>query len=243
MNEVIPFDFDDETVRVVMIADAPWFVANDVAKVLGYRMAPHMTRMLDDDERGIHIVDTGNGQRSATIISESGLFAAILKSRREEAQRFRRWVTGEVLPALRRHGVYRLPGGNGPELAAGASLDFDPPRVQAGVALVREARRLFGPEAARVVWMKYGLPSPIANSKGGDNDVLAQQLREYLIDKAETTIEEAGVGIGLTQIDGGTRLRIGQTLRLLGWHPRKARRGHYTVNLFVPAREPEGGEA
>lgn len=99
---LLSYQFDENAVRIVMIADEPWFVANDVAKVLGYRMASDMTRNLDDDERGTHIVRTPSADQEMNIISESGLYAAILKSRKAEARRFRKWVTGDVLPSLRR---------------------------------------------------------------------------------------------------------------------------------------------
>ncbi|MDZ7896395.1 MAG: Bro-N domain-containing protein [Sphingobium sp.] len=86
---------------------APWWVAGDVARVLGYRDAPNMCRLLDEDEQLTHNVSSRsvNGvvqDRDVTIISESGLYHAILKSRRAEAKAFRKWVTAQVLPAIRR---------------------------------------------------------------------------------------------------------------------------------------------
>lgn len=100
------FAFDTHAVRSFLLEDEPWFVAGDVAEILGYTHVPHMTRLLDDDERGTHIVDTPGGPQEMTVISESGLYAAILKSRKPEAKRFRKWVTSEVLPAIRRNGAY-----------------------------------------------------------------------------------------------------------------------------------------
>lgn len=232
MSNVIPFDFDDDTVRVVMIDTVPWWVANDIAKVLGYRDASRMTRMLDEDEKGTHIVSTVGGDQTLTVISESGLFAAILKSRREEAQRFRRWVTGEVLPALRRSGRYDMPGA---PPAAPAVEHYDSAMLSSCVATVRTAMRLFGNESARNIWIRLGLPAPIAQSSHGDPDELAQLVAAFLADRQDATIEEVGVGIGMDQIDHSARIRIGSILRLLGWHPHKARRGRGTVNLFTPA--------
>jgi prophage antirepressor-like protein len=107
---IIPFSFEKSEVRAISDEQGePWFVATDVAAVLGYGHVPHMTRMLDDDEKGVHILDTLGGNQELTIISESGLYACILKSRRSEAKAFRRWVTGEVLPALRKTGRYAVP--------------------------------------------------------------------------------------------------------------------------------------
>ena len=106
MNAVIPFAFDSHAVRAMEVDGAPWFVASDVAASLDYRIAGDMTRMLDDDERGTQIVRTPSGDQDMLVINESGLFSAVLRSRKPEARRFRRWVTAEVLPALRRTGQY-----------------------------------------------------------------------------------------------------------------------------------------
>lgn len=108
-SSVVSFNFVARSVRIVMIDDCPWFVAADVCAVLEYRMASDMTRFLDDDEKGTHIMRTPGGDQEATIINESGLYAAILKSRKPEAKKFKKWVTSEVLPALRRTGHYEIP--------------------------------------------------------------------------------------------------------------------------------------
>lgn len=104
--KVIPFDFESHEVRTLLIDDQPWFVASDVALALQYREAKDMTRNLDDDEKGRQIVPTLGGQQTLNVINESGLYSAILRSRKAEAKRFKKWVTGEVLPAIRKHGRY-----------------------------------------------------------------------------------------------------------------------------------------
>jgi len=81
-------------------------VAADVAKVLGYRNAPDMTRNIDDEDKGTQIVRTLGGTQEITIINESGLYTAIIYSRRPEAKAFRRKVTSEILPSIRKHGGY-----------------------------------------------------------------------------------------------------------------------------------------
>jgi prophage antirepressor-like protein len=112
MGALVPFAFGDALVRVIEIGGDPWFVAGDVAKVLGYREAYHMLRMLDDDEQLPHIVGGFEGSRivdrEVIVISESGLYHAIIKSRRPDAGMFRKWVTAEVLPAIRRNGFYQV---------------------------------------------------------------------------------------------------------------------------------------
>lgn len=103
----IPFYFDDQPVRTLLINDQPWFVATDVAAALDYRDAHNMCRNLDGDEKGTQIVSTLHGDQHATIINESGLYSAILRSRKAEAKRFKKWVTAEVLPAIRKTGQYQ----------------------------------------------------------------------------------------------------------------------------------------
>ena len=110
MNEVIPFTYEDTNVRTVATEDGtPWFVASDVAKILGYRMASDMTRRLDEDERGTRSVRTLGGTQEMTVITESGLYSAILGSKVEGARDFKRWVTHAVLPSIRKRGGYLTP--------------------------------------------------------------------------------------------------------------------------------------
>lgn len=108
--DIAPFDFHGHQVRVITGADGnPWWVAAEVAGVLGYSATAAMTRSLDDDEKGVQILHTPGGDQEMTLITESGLYAAVLKSRVAAAAEFRRWVTREVLPAIRRHGGYLTP--------------------------------------------------------------------------------------------------------------------------------------
>lgn len=109
-NALSVFDFEGNAVRVITDESGePWFVASDLAKILGYRMASDMTRRLDDDEKGTRSVRTPSGVQQMTIITEAGLYVAILGSKVEGAQRFKRWVTHEVLPAIRKTGMYATP--------------------------------------------------------------------------------------------------------------------------------------
>tara|TARA_R110000868_G_scaffold32613_2_gene118693 strand:- start:257 stop:991 length:735 start_codon:yes stop_codon:yes gene_type:complete len=242
-NALISYSFDDEPVRVVMIAGDPWFVATDLAKSLGYREAFVMTRNLDDDEKGTHVVSTLGGMQEMNIVSESGMYAAIFKSRKDEAQRFRKWVTAEVLPELRRTGKYLMHDHEPPPQIA---TDLDVPRLQAGVAVIREARRLFGPQAARNLWVQVGLPPVIADSDDRySGDPLAEPLKIWLADKASTTIGEAADGMGLKDIDHSTRYRIGQLLALWGWRQRTAKvaSGKAARVFSRPDALPTGGVA
>lgn len=101
------FSFNSSfTVRVAVINSTVWFVASDIAKALEYRDAGNMVRILDDDEKGTHNMSTPGGNQAVTVISESGLYHAVLKSRKPEAKAFRKWVTSEVLPSIRKTGEY-----------------------------------------------------------------------------------------------------------------------------------------
>ena len=103
------FNFNKQSIQIVVKQYEPWFVASDVAKVLGYRNASDAARLLDDDEKGTHNLRTLGGEQKVIIVNESGLYALVLKSRKPEAKPFRRWVTSEVLPTIRKTGGYSCP--------------------------------------------------------------------------------------------------------------------------------------
>jgi prophage antirepressor-like protein len=111
-TEIIPYVFEDELVRVRRDENGdPWFVAKDVCRVLGIANHKDAVSRLDEDERaGVGITDpSSNGveqERTFTTVSESGLYALIFKSRKPQAKTFRKWVTSEVLPAIRKTGRY-----------------------------------------------------------------------------------------------------------------------------------------
>lgn len=93
-------------IRVLEIDGEPWFIAVDIAKVLDYRTAYDMTRILDEDEKGTQIVRTPGGNQNVIVINESGIYSSILRSRKPEAKQFKKWVTSEVLPSIRKYGAY-----------------------------------------------------------------------------------------------------------------------------------------
>lgn len=104
--KIIPFHFEAHQVRTVLIDDQPWFVAADVCEALDISNTARAMSRLDDDEKGIHSVNTLGGTQNVSILNESGLYSLILTSRKAEAKRFKKWVTAEVLPAIRKHGRY-----------------------------------------------------------------------------------------------------------------------------------------
>ena len=114
-NEIQPFEFEGNKVRALADGDEVMFVASDIAKILGYRDAEKLTRTLDDEEKGTRPIGTHGGTQTMTVISEPGLYKAILQRQtgrmevevtREFVKRFQRWVTHEVLPSIRKTGGY-----------------------------------------------------------------------------------------------------------------------------------------
>ena len=110
MNELQTFNNNEfGTVRTVTIDDEPWFVGRDVAKILGYNNPNDaISKHVDDEDKGVAKCDTLGGTQDLRIINESGLYSLILSSKMPKAKQFKRWVTSEVLPAIRKHGVYAV---------------------------------------------------------------------------------------------------------------------------------------
>lgn len=105
-NSVQLFNYSGHDVRSIIIDDEPWFVASDVARVLEYRAAPDMTRRIEEEDKGYAKVRTPGGEQELSILNESGLYDAVFRSNAEGAKKFKRWVTREVLPAIRKTGSY-----------------------------------------------------------------------------------------------------------------------------------------
>lgn len=222
MSNILPFNFGDELVRVVLLADDPWWVATDIAAVLGYVQAKDMTRFLDDDEKGRHNVPTLGGVQELTIISESGVFAAVLKSRRPEAKAFRKWVTGTVLPELRRTGTYSM-APEQPALIAPLA-DVDTTRFSLALSAVSLMRKMRGNSAALMLWDELGLPRPDLTIEAGSDD-MAQRVMMWATDRDNFTMDELAAGLGLSRPDNHLRQRIGDMLRMMGFDRKRMRRG------------------
>lgn len=110
MNELKSFTFEDQQIRALTTEGEPWFVGKDVAEVLGYSnsrkaIADHV----DSEDKGVTKCYTLGGTQQIAIINESGLYSLILSSKLPKAKEFKRWVTSEVLPTIRKHGAYMTP--------------------------------------------------------------------------------------------------------------------------------------
>ena len=144
-TELTLFKFGELAVRVIERNGEPLFVASDIAQALEYRDALNMVRILDDDEKGTHNMSTLGGEQEVTVITESGLHHAVLKSRKPEAKRLRKWVTSEVLPAIRKTGSYGIKGTDRLTQTLKAS--------DKAAALIGQIRAAADDEARRVLYM------------------------------------------------------------------------------------------
>ena len=97
-------------IRTIEKDGEPWFVGKDVAAALGYKEPTKAAReKVDDDDKGVSKIDTPSGIQAMTIINESGLYSLVLSSKLPTAKKFKRWVTNEVIPSIRKHGAYMTP--------------------------------------------------------------------------------------------------------------------------------------
>lgn len=183
MSDLAHFDFsfEDQAVRVIDRDGAPWFVLADVCRVLEIGNPSDAATRLDEDEKGVAIIDPlrnaavgiadtsrDGGPQSCTIINESGLYSLILTSRKPAAKRFKKWVTGTVLPAIRRTGRYDI----APALPAPASSFRIPlEEVNSWHRHITLYRQVYGRHAARRLLAIAPLPRPDGSIGGDPNDV------------------------------------------------------------------------
>lgn len=157
------FDFQEQPVRVIDREGSPWFVAADVCRVLEIANPSDALRSFDDDEK-ITLANTEGNPRAGiphqmAVVSESGLYALVFKSRKPQAKAFRKWVTAEVLPAIRQSGGYALPISSESPSAPLATAK----RLEAGAAALIENPitvpgyvREFRPNWGNTVVMAFG---------------------------------------------------------------------------------------
>ena len=104
--DLIPFSYASTVVRLVVIRGELWFVLGDLCKVLAIRNARDVAARLADDQKGVVQIDTLGGPQQVNVVNESGMYEVVIRSDKPEAMRFRRWITGEVLPTIRKTGSY-----------------------------------------------------------------------------------------------------------------------------------------
>ena len=207
MNQLQAFAFDSHAVRVVDKDGEPWFVANDVTSALDIDRT--QTRRLDGDERGVYSIHTPSGDQEMTVINESGLYSLVLGCRKPEAKQFKKWVTTEVLPAIRKTGGYSVPG------LASRGRDLMPTLV----ALIErsEAR-----EERLMLWMERLLPAPGKTRRKGKAMYVADMERIKAMRATGATLEDivAATGFSQTQVSYvlGDQVRIKPDGRVVTFH-------------------------
>lgn len=117
-KDLVNFGYESQPFRTIIIEGSPHFVAKDVCKILGISRTNDAIKRLDADEKLMRKVSASDQGRTMWLVNESGLYNLIFRSTKPEAQAFRKWVTGEVLPALRKSGTYQVAGtaGGGAQL-------------------------------------------------------------------------------------------------------------------------------
>ena len=106
MNDLKIFKYEEHEVRTILVDSEPWWVLKDICDVLGLGSPHKVAERLDDDEKGRNQIPTLGGTQEMVIINESGLYNVILRSDKPNAKAFRKWVTSEVLPSIRKRGIY-----------------------------------------------------------------------------------------------------------------------------------------
>ena len=164
MNELKTFTNSEfGNVRIIEFNNEPWFVGKDVAAILGYvNPSKALLDHVDDDDKVNNDSLSSLGQRGGWLINESGLYSLILSSKLESAKRFKKWVTSEVLPAIRKTGSYAMPKGN--DLIAAAVI---------------EAQRLLAEKDRQIEEMK---PAKVfaAAVTSSENTILIGDLAKFL---------------------------------------------------------------
>lgn len=125
MNDLAIFENPEfGHIRGLKIEGEPWFVGKDIAAALGYSdTAQAIRKHIDDEDKGVVESTTPGGKQNITIINESGLYSLMLKSKLPGAKKFKRWVTSEVLPSIRKTGAYSVPGAGRDEPADNAVFE------------------------------------------------------------------------------------------------------------------------
>lgn len=164
---------DEASVRMQMVDGEPWFAAKDLCELLGLDNSRQAVSRLDDDEKGVISSDTLGGKQELTFVSESGMYALIFQSRKPQARAFRKWVTGEVLPSLRKYGYYVAPGA---QLTDEQREELE--RVMMGRMLRYLSRRDYIQVARRTGYPVWFVQRVVAGQAGGHAGSVMLALQE-----------------------------------------------------------------
>ncbi|MFJ4284045.1 BRO family protein [Paenarthrobacter nicotinovorans] len=186
MTTVQLFNYGDRGVRTVQVDGQPCFIANDLCAILDLSNPRTSLALLEDDEKGVHSVDTPGGTQQMAYVTESGMYSLVLRSRKSEAKAFKRWVTREVLPEIRRTGAYGgSPALTGKQLLAAALLEAQATMAEKDFQIHAQAQQIEA-AAPKVTYVdqfvaEHDLLS--FRTVAASLDVGEQELRQYLTAK------------------------------------------------------------
>lgn len=189
---MLEFDFEGNAVRTLERDGNPWFVLADVCRVLEIANPTRAASRLDGDEKGLHSVNTPGGSQDVIVIDESGLYSIVMTSRKPSAKRFKKWVTGTVLPAIRKDGAYIA----GEEKVATGEMTEDELLLRAMTILQDKATRLAAERDAAV-------------SRVATLEPEAGAFTNFLGTEGKLTLRDAAKQLGLGPKDFVSRLIAG----------------------------------
>ena len=195
------------SVRMQMIKDEPWFAAKDVCELLGLDNSRQAVSRLDDDEKGVINSDTLGGKQELTFVNESGMYALIFQSRKPQARAFRKWVTGEVLPSLRKYGYYVDPGA---QLTDEQREELE--RVMMGRMRRYLSRRDYIQVARSTGYPVWFVQRVVAGQAGGHAGSVMLALQERALKNCQEYVDplsEARMTSVIEQLNGNEKRRDG----------------------------------
>lgn len=143
------FNYNEQQVRTLLRNDEPWFVAKDICDVLDLGDVSKAVGRLDEDEKGTNSIPTPGGNQKVLIVNEPGLYSLILSSRKPEARQFKRWITHEVLPSIRKTGSYEAPGSS--RRADAMLLNAKTRQAKTMIYAAKEFKNILSPESVQLL--------------------------------------------------------------------------------------------
>jgi prophage antirepressor-like protein len=214
MADLSLFDFNGNSVRSFLIGETIWFIAKDVCDILEIKNVADALSRLDEDEKSTIVLNDGTpGNPNTATISEEGFYSLALSSRKPQAKPFRKWVTSEVLPSIRKTGSYTAP----------TQRQLPKPMT---IGDYVEACRIMGFENDPII-----------------RPLLSQRMAEELGGKSLPATRQILVAVragelGISQKDIGTGSQLGKYIVACGFEPNgKTPHGRYEVNTFSPSPE------
>lgn len=210
MNALINFAFEDNLVRVIERDGEPWFAGKDVCGALGLSgPAANHLRNLDEDEKGMYTIHTLGGDQSMIVISEPGVYRLVFRSRKPEAERFKRWLAHDVIPQIRKTGEFRQAAAPAPDPF---EVDIQHAPLSAKVEYLRLVMRLRGRNAAVRLMPSLGLPDIDMRLAGLEITPDGPECLAHILGWRN----EEGISVRSMIVEAATSGRLHMGLRALG---------------------------